>query len=125
LTKHAHKGQVYLRLEHAVWGLPQAGILANKLIQKRLASHSYYECSNTLGLWRHEWQPITYTLGVDDFGVKYVGEEQVKHLIECLKGKYKPVKDWIRDLYRGIKLEWDYNAHPLLILCQGISKNNS
>jgi hypothetical protein len=39
LDRHAHKGQVYLRLERAVWGLPQAGILANKLLRTRLAPH--------------------------------------------------------------------------------------
>jgi hypothetical protein len=46
LDRHAHKGQVYLHLEHTVWGLPQAGILANKLLHTWLAPHSYYECNN-------------------------------------------------------------------------------
>ncbi len=107
LDKHAHKGQVYLHLERTVWGLPHAGILANKLLQKRLAPHGYYKCSNTLGLWRHEWQPITFTLVVNDFGVKYVSEEHIKHLIKCLKEKYKLVENWTGDLYCSIKLEWD------------------
>jgi hypothetical protein len=30
LTKHAKNGWVYLEMRRAVWGLPQAGILANK-----------------------------------------------------------------------------------------------
>jgi hypothetical protein len=55
LDRHAHKGQIYLRLERAVWGLPQAGIFASKLLRTQLAPHGYYECSNTPGLWRHEW----------------------------------------------------------------------
>ena len=50
LDQHAHNGFVYLRMERAVWGLPQAGILANKLLRKRLAPHGYYECINTPGL---------------------------------------------------------------------------
>ena len=53
LDKHALNGFVYLRMERAVWGLPQAGILANKLLRKRLAPHGYYECINTPGLWKH------------------------------------------------------------------------
>jgi hypothetical protein len=53
LDKHTLNGFVYLRMEHAVWGLPQAGILANKLLCKRLAPHGYYKCINMLGLWRH------------------------------------------------------------------------
>ena len=54
LDEHAHNGQVYLRLKRAVWGLPQAGIQANKPLQKQLAPHGYYECMNTPGLWQHE-----------------------------------------------------------------------
>jgi hypothetical protein len=50
LDKHALNGFVYLRMERAVWGLLQAGILANKLLCKRLALHGYYECINTPGL---------------------------------------------------------------------------
>ena len=58
LDEHAQSGFVYLRMERAIWGLPQAGILTNKLLRKRLAPHGYYECINTPGLWRHKWQPI-------------------------------------------------------------------
>jgi hypothetical protein len=82
---HALNGFVYLEMRRAVWGLPQAGILANKLLHRRLLPHGYYECTNTLGLWKHEWQPISFTLVVDDFGVKYVGKEHVEHLIRCIK----------------------------------------
>jgi hypothetical protein len=106
-------------MERVIWGLPQAGILANKLLRKRLAPHGYYECINTPGLWRHEWQPITFTLVVDDFGVKYVGKEHADHLVASLKTKYKLVKDWSGDLYCGIKLHWDYAACTLDILMAG------
>ena len=34
LDTHAKNGFVYLKLRRAVWGLPQAGILANKLLRK-------------------------------------------------------------------------------------------
>jgi hypothetical protein len=76
---------VYLEMRRAIWGLPQAGILANKLLRKRLIPHGYYECKYTLGLWRHLTHPISFTLLVDDFGVKYMGREHVDHLIKCIK----------------------------------------
>ncbi len=41
LMKQALNGLVYLRMERRVWGLPQTGILASKLLRKRLASHGY------------------------------------------------------------------------------------
>eukprot|EP00957_Ditylum_brightwellii_P040535 3067733-Ditylum_brightwellii.AAC.1 len=58
-----------------MYGLPQAGILANKLLSKRIVRHGYYLCTYTPGLWRHQWRPITFALVVDDFGVKIKGKE--------------------------------------------------
>jgi hypothetical protein len=119
LNKHVLNGFIYLEMRRAVWGLPQAGIIANKLLRKRLLPHGYYECANTPGLWRHESRPITFTLVVDDFGMKYLGRKHVKHLIAMLKRKYELVEDWKGDLYCGIKLNWDYQARTLDISMPG------
>ncbi len=81
LKQHALKGYIYLEMRQAVWGLPQAGILANKLLWQRLLPHGYYECNNTPGLWKHTTRPISFTLVVDNFGVKYVDKEHINHLI--------------------------------------------
>jgi hypothetical protein len=125
LDKLAKNGFVYLEMRRAVWGLPQAGILANKLLQKRLLPHGYYECKHTPGLWRHLTRPISFTLVVDDFGVKYVGREHVDHLIKCIKEKYELTEDWSGDLYCGIKLHWDYIARTVDISMPGYIKNSS
>jgi hypothetical protein len=85
LEQHAKNGFVYIEMRRAVWGLPQAGILANKLLQQRLLPHGYYKCKPTPGLWRHLTRPISFTLIVNDFGVKYVGREHVDHLIKCIR----------------------------------------
>jgi hypothetical protein len=122
LTKHALHGFVYLEMRRAVWGLPQAGILANKLLRRRLLPHGYYECANTPGLWKHVSRPISFTLVVDDFGVKYVGKEHATHLIDCIKEKYGVTEDWTGDLYCGIKLKWDYVARTLDISMPGYIK---
>ncbi len=105
-----------------VWGLPQAGILANKLLQKHLLPHGYYECMNTPGLWKHKIRPISFTLVVNDFGIKYIGKDHVNHLIWCIKQKYELTEDWTGNLYFGIQLKWDYNARTLDILMLGYSK---
>ena len=48
-------------------------------------------------------------LCVDDFGVKYIGDENLKHLFQALRTEmYEIVEDWTGDLYCGIKLEWNY-----------------
>jgi hypothetical protein len=84
LDQHAFNGFVHLELRQAVWGLPQAGILANKQLRGKLAPFGYQECKNTPGLWYHETRPITFTLVVDNFGVKYISKEDVNHLIVSL-----------------------------------------
>ena len=70
LTKHAYKGFVYIEICKAIYGLPQAGILANQLLRQRLRPHGYYEVPHTPGLWKHVTKPTQFTLTVDDFGVK-------------------------------------------------------
>jgi hypothetical protein len=86
----------------AVWGLPQAGILAHKFLHQCLLPHGYYKCNNTPSLWKHETRPIAFTLVVDNFGVKYVGKEHADHLIQCIKETYELTEDWTGDLYCGI-----------------------
>jgi hypothetical protein len=122
LDTHAKNGFVYLKMHCTLWGLPQAGILANKLLRKRLLPHGYYECTHTPGLWRHLTCPISFTLVVDDFGVKCVGKEHVNHSIECLRESYELTKDWMGNLYCGIKLLWDYTARTLNISMPGYIK---
>jgi hypothetical protein len=87
LHKHVLNGFIYIEMRRAVWGLPQARILANNLLCKRLLPHGYYECAKMPGLWKHKTRPILFTLVVDNFGVKYVGKELVEHLMWCIKQK--------------------------------------
>ena len=99
LEKHVFNGYVHLELRHAVWGLPQAGILANKRLKWKLAPFGYHECNNTPGLRYHNTRKITFTLVVDDFDVKYVANSDVEHLITSLKANYALTVDWTSNLY--------------------------
>ena len=108
LTQHAHNGFVYLEIRKAIYGLPQAGILANKLLRQRLRPAGYYEVAHTPGLWKHVTRPLQFTLTVDDFGVKYVGKENADHLLTSLRHHYEVEEDWTGSLYCGISLRWDY-----------------
>ena len=98
-----------MRIVQGLYGLPQAGILANKLLRKHLAPHGYYELPHTPGLWRHVSRPVQFSLVVDDFGVKYVGQEHANHLCNALKQKYEISEDWKGKLYCGMSLDWHYN----------------
>jgi hypothetical protein len=60
-------------------------------------------CQNT-GLWKHESWPLTFTLVVDDFDVKYESKEDAGHLIASMKSTYKLTEDWTGNLYCSISL---------------------
>lgn len=109
LDKIADKdGYVYIEINKGMYGLPQAGILANKLLAKRLAPHGYYQSPYTRGLWLHQTRPTSFPLIVDDFGIKHVGKDDALHLINILKQYYEVSVDWEGSLFAGIKLDWDY-----------------
>lgn len=96
-----------------MYGLPQAGLLANKLLKQQVNKHGYYQNRLIPGLWKHKSHSIQFTLVVDDFGVKYVGREHVgrehaEHLKSVLEEHYKVTTDWTGGRYIGIHLKWDY-----------------
>ena len=122
LDKLAFDGWVYIEMWCVVWGLPQAGIRANKHLRRKLAPFGYSESVNTLGLWTHKSCPISFTLVVNNFGVKYVPQEDVDHLITSIKRTYSLTEDWTGNLYCGITLEWDYINRTVDILMPGYIK---
>jgi hypothetical protein len=92
-----------------MYGLPQAGILANKLLKNRLARHGYNEQPHTPGLWKHDSRSIWFNLAVNDFGIKYIGEDNLQHRYNALsKETYEIVEAYIGNLYCGINLKWNY-----------------
>ena len=101
-------GYVYAAIVRGMYGLPQAGRLANDLLRERLDKHGYYEVKHTPGLWRHRTRPVWFTLLVDDFCIKYIGEDNLKHLIDALEQDYTMEVDYEGKLYAGITLDWNY-----------------
>ena len=67
-------GSIYIVENRGMYGLPQSVLIANELLDKRLNKCGYYQSKLVPGLWNHEWRPVQFTLVVDDFGVKYLGE---------------------------------------------------
>ena len=68
-------------------GLPQSGLLSQRRLITLLNSHGYTETTTPM-LFRHSSRPITFTLVVDDFGVKYSSPSDLDHLITCLQTLY-------------------------------------
>jgi hypothetical protein len=102
-----------------MYGLKQAGLLANQLLQKRLAPFGYYPARHTLGLCLHKTIPIAFTLIVDDFAVKYVGKQHAAHLRDALLRSYELTSYWEVKVYSGMMLKWDYKNRTCNISMPG------
>ncbi len=99
---------VCIGVTKGMYGLPQAGLLANELLELCLNKHRYFQSKLVPGLWKHTTRPISFTLVVDNFGVKYVGKEHVEHLMTILQEHYQIKADWMGTRYIGIHMAWDY-----------------
>jgi hypothetical protein len=118
-NKVSNDGHIYLEIQKEMYGLPQAGILAQELLEKQLNEHGYSQNKAVPGLWTHKTRPISFTLIVDDFGMKYVGKEHAMHLISILKEHYKISEDWLGSKYIGITLDWDYRNRRVHLSMSG------
>jgi hypothetical protein len=92
------------------------GILAQELLEQHLNKHSYRQSPITLGLWQHSYRPISFTLCVDNFGIKFVGREYAKHLASILSKHYKCLHDWDGQRYLGMNINWDYTGRAVHVL---------
>ena len=65
LKRFEHGGWVYIKIVKGLYGLPQAGKIANELLQKRLKMYGYHPVQFTPGLWTHIWRPVSVPGYVD------------------------------------------------------------
>ena len=91
-----------------MYGLPQAGIIAQELLKEQLAKYGYHQSKIIPGFWSHKTRPICFTLVIDDFAIKYINEADVTHLIETLKREYTITVNKEGTKYIGLTIEWDY-----------------
>ena len=62
-------GNVHCEVWWGMYGLPQVGIITQELLEEQLLKAGYRQSKVTPGYWKHDWQPISFTLVVDDFDV--------------------------------------------------------
>ncbi len=111
--KTTPSGSIYIVAYPSMYGLPQSGLIANELLEKRLNEHGYRQSKLVPGLWQHNTRLIQFSLVVDNFGVKYVGKEHARHLKKILEMHYKLTCDWTGTRYIGITLDWDYKKRQV------------
>jgi hypothetical protein len=116
-------GWVCIEIRKGMCGLKQAGLLANQLLHTRLAPFGYYPARHTPGIWLHNTRPISFTLVVESFTVKYVGKQHAEHLRNALLRTYELTTDWTTTVYSGMTLKWDYKNRTCDISMPGYVSN--
>ena len=91
-----------------MYGLTEASIIAFKSLVANMAPREYHPVRLTPDLWRHETLPTTFTLVVDDFGIKYFHTDQLTHFLNALRQNYRISMDLSGSDYCGLTLKWDY-----------------
>ena len=61
------QGSIYMRIEKGMYGLKQAGIIANQELVKFMATFGYHPVKHTPGLWVHNSRKTLFSLVVNDF----------------------------------------------------------
>jgi hypothetical protein len=76
-----------VQIDKGIYGLPQAGKLAQDDLIPLLSAGGYHQCKNTPLLFKHESRAISFVLVVDDFPVKYQHHDDALHLMSVIGKK--------------------------------------
>jgi hypothetical protein len=104
------RGYVYLEIRKGMYGPKEARILAYDQLKAHLQKYGYSPVCFTPGFWYHNTRRTTFTLAVDDFGIKYFCKADADHLFAAIHDKYALTKDWTGESYLGLTLKWSYPA---------------
>ena len=96
---------VYLETRKGMPGLKKSGRIASDRLKAHLAHFGFAPVPRTPALWKHGTKPIFLTLVVDNFGVKYIGQENADHLIQALQKLCTISIDWTGSLFCGLAIE--------------------
>ena len=106
LEQFMSNNSVLFEVNQGMYGLPQAGYLAQQRLIEHLRKHQYHQ-TDTPCLFRHASNGTTFALVVDDFGVKYTDRAAAEHLINALQEIYEIKIDWTGSKYIGFTIKFN------------------
>jgi hypothetical protein len=111
LKAHVHaRGKVdgvVFEITKGIYGLPQAGLVAQTRLNEHLAKHGYFPTRNTPCLYKHVSRGTFFTLIVDDFLVATKSDSDRDHFLDTLRELYKIKHDLDAKKYIGITITQD------------------
>lgn len=99
-----NNNRAMVKITKGIYGLPQAGRLAQLKLTSLLAKHGYFPTPHTPCLFKHQTLPIAFTLVVDDFAIKFKNQSDAEHLLAAIRQEYDVTVDWTGAKYLGMTI---------------------
>ena len=112
-------GSILFEVNKGMYGLPQAGKLAQERLCAHLLPFGYAQDPNVPCLFKHESNGMQFTLVVDDFGIKYFSRESAEHLIACLEVLYPLKVNWTGHKYLGMNIDFAADRRSVTLSMPG------
>ena len=123
LTAMVHKDEYcYAEIRKVMYGLREAGYIANMKLKRVLGLEGYLLSKFTPGLFTHKTRDMAFLLIVDNFGVWHTKREDVQHLLKTIQDRYPIKVDWDPTFYSRVALEFDYDERTCKMLIPGYVK---
>lgn len=127
LDKYCHSRRniegVVFEINKGIYGLPQAGRVAQLRLNKHLAKHGYVQTEDTPCLYKHESRGTYFTLIVDDFLAATTCDDDRNHFLETLKELYAIKYDPEARKYIGITITRDKAKRTIKLSVPGYVAN--
>jgi hypothetical protein len=104
---------LYFQVNKGMYGLPQAGLLAQNRLIAHIAQHGYTQSDVVPCLFSHATNGVTFVLVVDDFGIKYTNDEGRDHFLDTLRSLYTITVDIENPTYLGMTIIHDKVAQTI------------
>ena len=108
----------------ALYGTPQAGMLAQRDVNRLLVAGGFYECPMTPCLYRHPTRNLRFVVWVDDFMVVFERGHRadVEYLLQVLSAQYDFKVDWTGRNYLGLTIVYDRQKRTITVSIPGYVK---
>ena len=71
-----------------MYGIKESGIITYKRLVRNLQPHGYTTVEHNPGICTHSTLPTTFTIYVDDSGIKFFATADATHLLNALSKNY-------------------------------------
>ena len=119
MDKYCVDGWVSTQVDNGMYGMPQAGWVANDHLIPQLLAAGYKETGRTSGLFCHHTNNIIFVLIVDNFLIQFTTEAALTHLINTLQQHYTITIDRTATKSCGMQLDWEYGEGHVTLSMPG------